>query len=1031
MEDDIDIYEDLPDFGTEFHQNFVSNNGENIVEEQVNLKKQIAELTTKLENFQKVNKNLESNLFSLLKTAKAEIARKDKMIDELRKKLDDVTFRRNMYSKTNDYVNHKSNVCETVVNIYHKSTDICFPADENGTEMLVADSLYSQSKDQQNKSTLVPITVFGERLLKRMTDEQNLEKKDKQSNKLSSSDNDNKNNKGYVVESDKENGFLSDINYCNIKEIQSSTIAQYKGGEHIKSPLTDSRSTIKDLQSNNKNEMSSVFQRKPIFTNSTTYKGKRASEETSRHIHVKRIKSSEVEHCFETTKKEIDNISESKEKSMLLLYPTNSESSTHSKEKELNIKSLEYTRNSNTELKKHGYFVDDANREDEKKDTKNKRNLLCDRRDINEHFSKRRNKPAQSATSILDKKEISYRCTEILERDNYRSNHNEHRSRRDKQREYHRMDDHRSRVRSTPYTKSNREDKYGRNQYSKQTIHDEKFEKRYNFRSTGATEKSKISKKDSSNVRGTKHSTLDRISAGQKLDDIKKTQNYYNEHESRKIRLKNADKSIKRYDEDKHDEHSKCSYRKVNAENLIEHPKHSQVSREMNRKDVGITQTANELEIDDELQKYAKEELKNSFIDLEDGEISNSSNNSSLKDADDKYEGLKDRQVIGKKIPEDLPSTVNNTSIMNSIYNSVRNETVEKLKTPSDTLQTIPISDTNITCIPDNKSYKNKEIIESVENVENIEKFIRDYAPTCDKVLGNISGASNTIHIFNDSQLKSMKKEEQTTEALSASPKKIISFSENHQTDKKVIDTVTSNENNVAKHDYTAEQMTSLNDAKEDCVIPQKNDSIELNSSELTKNNCLSNDKMEQTSDQSNAQDKSLENTLIKNSVISETSKGTEFKQQNNDTSMSTADLTNDDIRNNYDNSNNRDEGKINQNSSKDVTKIMKDECENINIITGITREGKCDKYAGKTKEIELKEFKKSIKGTNDDRSTKISSMNVQGKIVVFARRKKPVCLANSNANMTVLINNKHNHSVDLSITNIVKTNDHDMANTS
>ncbi|XP_050472514.1 uncharacterized protein PF3D7_1120600 [Bombus huntii] len=1030
MEDDIDIYEDLPDFGTEFHQNFVSNNGENIVEEQVNLKKQIAELTTKLENFQKVNKNLESNLFSLLKTAKAEIARKDKMIDELRKKLDDITFRRNMYSKTNDCVNHKSNVCETVVNIYHKPTDICLPADENGNETLVADSLYSQSKDQQNKSTLVPITVFGERLLKRMIDEQNLEKKDKQSNKLSSSDNDNKTSKGYVVESDKENGFLSDINYCNIKEIQSPAITQYKGGEHVKSPLTDSRSTIKDLQSNNKNEMSSIFQRKPIFTNSTTHTGKRASEETSRHAHVKRIKSSEVEHCFETTKKEIDNISESKEKSMLLLY-TNS---THSKEKEHNIKSLEYTRNSNTDLKKHGYLVDDANREDEKKDTKNKRNLLCDRRNINEHSSKRRNKSAQSATSILDKKEISYRCTEIFDRDNYRSNHSEHRSHRDKQREYYRMDDHRSRVRSTPYTKSNREDKYGRNQYSKQSIYDEKFEKRYNFRSTGATDKSKISKKDSSNVHGTKHSTVDRISASQKLDDIKKTQNYYNEHESRKIRLKNVDKSIKRYDEDKHDEHSKCSYRKINAENLIEHPKHSQVSRGINRKDVEITQTGNELEIDDELRKYAKEELKNSFIDLEDGEISNSSNssnNSPLKDADDKCEGSKDRQDTGKELPEDLPSTVNNTSIKNSIYNTVRNETVEKLKIPSDTLQTIPISDTNITCIPDNESHKSKESIESVENVENIEKFIRDYASTCDKMLENISGASNTIHISNDSQLKSTKKEEQT-DALNASPKKIISFSENHQTDKNVIDAVTSNENNVAKDDYTAEQMTSLKDAKEDCVILQKNDSTELNSSELTKNNCLSNDKMEQTSDQSKAQDKFLKNTLIKNSVISETSKGTEFKQQNNDTRMSTADLTNDDIRNNYDNSNNRDEGKINRNSSEDVTKIMKDECENINVITGITRERECSKYAGKTEEIELKECKKPlIKGTNDDRSTKISSMNVQGKIVVFARRKKPVCLANSNANMTVLINNKHNHSVDLSITNIVKTNGHGMANTS
>lgn len=62
------------------------NNEENIVEERLELKKQITELKTRLENFQKINKNLEINLFSLLKTAKAEIARKDKMIDQLRKK---------------------------------------------------------------------------------------------------------------------------------------------------------------------------------------------------------------------------------------------------------------------------------------------------------------------------------------------------------------------------------------------------------------------------------------------------------------------------------------------------------------------------------------------------------------------------------------------------------------------------------------------------------------------------------------------------------------------------------------------------------------------------------------------------------------------------------------------------------------------------------------------------------------------------------------------------------------------------------
>lgn len=64
----------------------MTNNEENIVEERLKLKKQITELKTRLENFQKINENLEINLFSLLKTAKAEIARKDKMIDQLRKK---------------------------------------------------------------------------------------------------------------------------------------------------------------------------------------------------------------------------------------------------------------------------------------------------------------------------------------------------------------------------------------------------------------------------------------------------------------------------------------------------------------------------------------------------------------------------------------------------------------------------------------------------------------------------------------------------------------------------------------------------------------------------------------------------------------------------------------------------------------------------------------------------------------------------------------------------------------------------------
>lgn len=49
------------------------------------LKKELSELTSKLKNIQTINENLERNLSSLLKTAKAEIARKDRMLDDLRK----------------------------------------------------------------------------------------------------------------------------------------------------------------------------------------------------------------------------------------------------------------------------------------------------------------------------------------------------------------------------------------------------------------------------------------------------------------------------------------------------------------------------------------------------------------------------------------------------------------------------------------------------------------------------------------------------------------------------------------------------------------------------------------------------------------------------------------------------------------------------------------------------------------------------------------------------------------------------------
>ncbi|OAD57056.1 hypothetical protein WN48_02857, partial [Eufriesea mexicana] len=616
MEDDIDIYEDLPSFGTEFCENFISNNGVNTVEEQLELKKQIAELTTKLENFQKVNQNLEINLFSLLKTAKAEIARKDKMIDELRKKLDDVTFKRGIHSKTNDYNIHKSTFRETIVNAHHKSTDKCFSSNENNVK--TADCSYNQTRDQQNKSTLIPITVFGERLLKRMTDEQNLEKKDKYLNKISISNNDNTNNEGYVIESDKENGFLSDINFSNTKEIPSSTVEQYKENEHIKNPSALLKSTLKDFVSSNKSEISSTFQQKPILV--TTDTRKRVNEETNRYSSTKRIKSTGDEYLSKTIKKEIDDstILDSHSKCSLP-HNNNLEPSSHSKEKQYTIKNtvIGYTRNSSAELKKHDYFVNDTKKEDERKDIRNKNVVSYYKKDANERSLKRRNKSVQNTISTLDRKDTD--CyIEVFKRDNYRSNYSEHHH-KTKQKEHHRTENHRSRIKSTSYIKPSREDKYNRNQY-KHTNYDAKFEERYNFRNIG-TDKSKNSKKDLCNAHNEmKYSTTHRVSTNQKGDNMKKA-NSYNEYDSRKIRLKDTNRQIKR--ENKRDEYNEYSDRKVNEEHFTNHVKYSEVSKRNCEKDNEIIERMNcilpienKLGIHDKLQNHAKKELQNSSIDF-------------------------------------------------------------------------------------------------------------------------------------------------------------------------------------------------------------------------------------------------------------------------------------------------------------------------------------------------------------------------------------------------------------------------------
>lgn len=59
------------------------------------LEKQVVDLTQSLESLRKTNKNLEVNISSLLQTAKAEIARKDRMIASIRSEY--VSVRSNLH----------------------------------------------------------------------------------------------------------------------------------------------------------------------------------------------------------------------------------------------------------------------------------------------------------------------------------------------------------------------------------------------------------------------------------------------------------------------------------------------------------------------------------------------------------------------------------------------------------------------------------------------------------------------------------------------------------------------------------------------------------------------------------------------------------------------------------------------------------------------------------------------------------------------------------------------------------------------
>ncbi|XP_071629060.1 uncharacterized protein Flash isoform X2 [Temnothorax longispinosus] len=171
---------------------------------------------------QKIKTNLEKNLSSLLKTAKAEISRKDKMINDLRKQLDDVTFRRSNRSEASGSSTHRLPRQHTAKYENVPSTH----SQESETESHEIQFHHDEykSKKPQTDVNRIP-TLFGERLQKRLMESEEEEKKQKEMLKLGVEVKSADIPENNVVENDKEIGSqfgTNDNNKSNIERCSNS-----------------------------------------------------------------------------------------------------------------------------------------------------------------------------------------------------------------------------------------------------------------------------------------------------------------------------------------------------------------------------------------------------------------------------------------------------------------------------------------------------------------------------------------------------------------------------------------------------------------------------------------------------------------------------------------------------------------------------------------------------------------------------------------------------------------------------------------
>ncbi|XP_066594277.1 putative leucine-rich repeat-containing protein DDB_G0290503 [Prorops nasuta] len=205
MDDDIDIYEDLLN-PTSSESPSKKKQEENAII--IGLQNQVKELSEKLKTLEFEKKILNRNFSSLLKTAKLELSRKDKLISDLRSKSENAVFRRGNYAhkikepaveKTLQQGKIKSiDVHEApIVTDYLKNEENIIKTCNNFPKSF---QRYNDNKDDEEDKLAVPAasTLYGERLRKRLKAEKDVEDKTLQESPE-------QHDRGAILESYKEN----------------------------------------------------------------------------------------------------------------------------------------------------------------------------------------------------------------------------------------------------------------------------------------------------------------------------------------------------------------------------------------------------------------------------------------------------------------------------------------------------------------------------------------------------------------------------------------------------------------------------------------------------------------------------------------------------------------------------------------------------------------------------------------------------------------------------------------------------------